>query len=104
MAFAYMSMYEGFGLPPLEAMAAGVPVLTGNLTSLPEVVGDAGIMVDPMDVDAIARGLKELIENQELRKMLSTAGLSRAKQFSWDRTAKRTLEVLAAEIPGKVHD
>ena len=104
MAFAYMSMYEGFGLPPLEAMAAGVPVLTGNLTSLPEVVGDAGVMVDPMDVDAIARGLKELIEKQELRKKLSTAGLSRAKQFSWDRTAKRTLEVLAAEIPGTVHD
>ena len=63
-AFAYPSVYEGFGLPPLEAMAAGIPVLTGNQTSLPEVVGDAGVMVDPYDVDALADGLLRLLGNR----------------------------------------
>ena len=94
MAFAYLSVYEGFGLPPLEAMAAGTPVITGNLTSIPEVVGEAGMMVDPLDVDAIACGLKELVENQELRKKLGEAGVERAKRFSWDGAAEKTLGVL----------
>jgi len=94
MAFAYLSVYEGFGLPPLEAMAAGTPVITGNLTSIPEVVGEAGMMVDPLDVDAIARGLKELVENQELRSRLGEAGVERAKQFTWDKAAEGTLGVL----------
>ena len=94
MAFAYLSVYEGFGLPPLEAMAAGTPVITGNLTSIPEVVGEAGIMVDPLNVDAIARGLRELVENQELRSRLGEAGVERAKQFTWDKAAAETLRVL----------
>ena len=94
MAFAYVSVYEGFGLPPLEAMAAGVPVLTGNLTSLPEVVGDAGIMVDPMDVDAIANGLRQLVDNAELRARLSGAGIDRAKRFTWERAAEATAAAL----------
>jgi glycosyltransferase involved in cell wall biosynthesis len=93
--FAYLSTYEGFGLPPLEAMASGTPVLTGNLTSLPEVVGDAGIMVNPHDGDAIAAGLKELVGNQELRNRLGAAGAQRAKQFTWDAAAEKTLAVLA---------
>ena len=94
MAFAYVSVYEGFGLPPLEAMAAGVPVLTGNLTSLPEVVGDAGIMVNPLDVDAIANGLRQLVDNAELRARLSGAGIDRAKQFTWERAAAATAAAL----------
>lgn len=94
MAFAYMSVYEGFGLPPLEAMSAGTPTLTGNLTAIPEVVGDAGLMVDPYNVEAIAEGLLTLINNQELRQTLKTRGLLRAQDFSWDDTAKQTWEIL----------
>lgn len=94
LAFAFPSVYEGFGLPPLEAMASGVPVLTGNLASLPEVVGDAGVMVDPYDVESIAEGLKRLIEDGSLRSQLRAKGLERARLFDWDRTAERTWAVL----------
>ena len=94
LVFAYPSVYEGFGLPPLEAMACGVPVLTGNQTSLPEVVGDAGVMVDPYDVDALANGLQRLVEDSAMRDQLRSKGLVRAKQFSWDETARRTWEIL----------
>lgn len=94
MVFAFPSLYEGFGLPPLEAMASGVPVLTGNLTSLPEVVGGAGIMVDPTSVDDISDGLLELVENHSLREELISKGLARAAQFDWDEAARRTWSVL----------
>ncbi len=77
-----------------EAMACGTPVLTSNVTSLPEVVGDAALMVDPYDVDAIAEGIKRLIEDDNLRRELSQKGLARAKLFSWDRTAEVTWSVL----------
>lgn len=93
-AAPYISLYEGFGLPPLEAMACGSPPLTGNLASLPEVVGDAGIMVDPYDVDAIADGLFRLVENSTLRAELSQKGLARVKKFTWENTAKLTWQVL----------
>lgn len=96
LAFAYLSVYEGFGLPPLEAMAAGVPTITGNRTALPEVVGDAGVMVDPLDVDAIADGLKRIVEDSDLRRQLRAKGLERARRFSWDRTAALTFSVLEA--------
>ncbi len=94
MVFAFPSLYEGFGLPPLEAMASGVPVLTGNQTSLPEVVGNAGVMVDPYDVDAIADGLLGLVEDENLRTRLISIGDERARQFSWDVTAEKTWSVL----------
>ena len=94
LAFAYVSVYEGFGLPPLEAMASGTPPLTGNLTALPEVVGNAGLMVDPYDTEAIAWGLKRLIEDSALREELRRKGLERAKRFSWDKTAELTWKVL----------
>lgn len=93
-AAPYLSLYEGFGFPPLEAMACGTPILTGNLTSLPEVVGDAGIMVDPYDVEAIADRLKNLIEDSVQRDDLRLAGLKRAKQFSWDKAAELTWRVM----------
>ncbi len=93
-AFVFVSLYEGFGLPPLEAMACGTPVLTSNVTSLPEVVGDAALMVDPYDVDAIAEGIKRLIEDDNLRKELLQKGLVRAKLFNWDKSAELVWSIL----------
>jgi alpha-1,3-rhamnosyl/mannosyltransferase len=92
-AFAYPSLYEGFGLPLLEAMACGTPVLTSNTSSLPEVVGDAALIVDPEDVSAIAAGLTRLWRDDDLRADLRARGLLRAREFSWDRTARLTLDV-----------
>ena len=94
--FAYPSLYEGFGLPPLEAMAAGAPVLTSDVSSLPEVVGDAALRVDPTDTDAIASGLRALLADDPLRERLRTAGRERAQAFSWERTARETLALLRA--------
>ncbi len=94
LASVYMSSYEGFGLPPLEAMSCGTPVLVSNSTSLPEVVGDAGLMVDPFDTEAIGDGLIRLVEDSALRQNLRSLGLARSKQFSWDNTAQQTWQVL----------
>jgi glycosyltransferase involved in cell wall biosynthesis len=94
LAFVYPSLYEGFGLPPLEAMACGTPVLTSNVTSLPEVVGDAGLLVDPYNVEAMAHGIRRLVEDSALREELRKKGLERAKQFTWERTAELTWAVL----------
>jgi len=91
---AYVSLYEGFGLPVVEAMAAGTPVLTGNRSALPEVVGEAGLTVDPENEEEIAEGMRALVENSALREDLHRRGLIRAKMFSWDDTARRTWCVL----------
>ncbi len=93
LCFAYPSYFEGFGLPPLEAMSCGAPVLTGNRTSLPEVVGDAGLTVDPFDTDALAGALARLIDDAALRADLSARGLRRARGFDWRDTARMTLQV-----------
>lgn len=92
-AFCYPSRYEGFGLPALEAMASGVPVVTGNLTSLPEVVGDAGLMVDPDDVEGMRDRLRQLLEDRLFAMDLGHRGLLRARTFSWDRCARETFSV-----------
>jgi glycosyltransferase involved in cell wall biosynthesis len=94
LALVFPSLYEGFGLPPLEAMACGIPVLTSKVCSLPEVVGDAGVLVDPLDVEAIADGIRRLVLDSDLREELRQKGLLRAKEFSWEETAHRTREVL----------
>jgi glycosyltransferase involved in cell wall biosynthesis len=92
-AFAYPSLYEGFGLPPLEAMACGVPVIASDTSSLPEVVGDAGVLVDPKDTDALADALAALLNDDERRAELSARGLARARAFSWEKAARKTLEI-----------
>lgn len=92
--FTYISLYEGFGLPPLEAMAAGIPVLTSNTTSIPEVVSDKAITVNPLSVPEIADNILMLIESDVLRNRLSVSGIEHAKQFSWKKTAEQTFNLL----------
>ena len=102
--FVYPSFFEGFGLPPLEAMNCGVPVITGNRTSLVEVVGDAGILVDPLDPDAIASALLRVLNDRDLCDALRVKGLNRSRQFHWQETAKRTLEVYERAADNKRAD
>jgi glycosyltransferase involved in cell wall biosynthesis len=92
--FAYPSLQEGFGLPVLEAMAAGAPVVTSNVSSLPEVAGDAALLVDPRDVRAIAAGIERVLTDPELGRRLRESGRERAGEFSWERTARETLRVM----------
>lgn len=92
-AFVYPSLYEGFGLPPLEAMNCGTPVITSNLTSIPEVVGDAGILINPYSEEELENALTRLLNDEGLREEYSLKGLERASNFSWKKTAEDTLEV-----------
>jgi len=91
--FVYPSYFEGFGLPPLEAMKCGAPVIAGDRTSLPEVVGDAGILVDPFDVEALAGAIARVLDDSALRSKLREKGLNRARMFDWKKTAAQTIEV-----------
>jgi len=91
--FVYPSVYEGFGLPPVEAMACGTPVITGNQASLPEIVGEAGLMVDPFDSDAFADALERVLFDRLLRAEMFALGLDQVANFSWDAMARRTLEI-----------
>jgi alpha-1,3-rhamnosyl/mannosyltransferase len=97
-AFIYPSLYEGFGLPPLEAMACGTPVVTSDVSSLPETVGDAALLIDPLDVDGLAGAIRRLWDDEALRRDLRARGLARAREFSWERTARLTLEAYAAAL------
>lgn len=94
LALVFPSLYEGFGLPALEAMACGTPVVTSGITALPEVVGDAAVVVDPYDVESIAWVIRRVVEDNTLREELRLKGIERAKHFSWDRTAELTWKVL----------
>jgi len=90
---AYPSLYEGFGLPPVEAMACGCPVVTSNVSSIPEVVGDAGILVNPHDVNSLIQAMKRVLTNNRLRDEMVRKGLEQVQKFSWEKTAELTLQV-----------
>ena len=99
--FVFPSLYEGFGLPPLEAMASGTPVVVSNVSSLPEVAGDAALLVDPYDPQSIAGGIERVLCDETLRLELRAKGLIRAKQFSWESSVRRVREIYrqAVEAP-----
>lgn len=90
--FVYPSTYEGFGLPPLEAMSCGTPVITSNTTSIPEVVGDSGILINPYSDDELQKSMELILESDILRKELIVKSLERSREFSWRKTAEKTLE------------
>ncbi|MBE3560621.1 MAG: glycosyltransferase family 4 protein [Ktedonobacteraceae bacterium] len=91
--FAFPSFFEGFGIPPLEAMACGAPVITSNTSSLPEVAGDAALLVDPHDHEALARAMLRLLKDEQLREDLRQKGYQRVQQFTWENSAKKMLDV-----------
>jgi glycosyltransferase involved in cell wall biosynthesis len=92
--FIYPSFYEGFGMPPLEAMACGTPVITSNNSSLPEVVGNAGIMVDAKDTRSLTKNIEKVLKSKKLQSEMSKKGLKQAKNFSWEKSAKKLLELI----------
>ena len=91
--FVFPSLYEGFGLPPLEAMASGTPVITSNVSSLPEVVGDAALLIDPLNPAAIADAMRRVLMDSDLRETLREKGLKRVREFSWERSVRRVREI-----------
>lgn len=93
-ALCLPSLYEGFGLPALEAMQYGTPVIGGNISSIPEVVGEGGLLVDPQDVEAIANAMLKMANDQSFREAASNAARAQSAKFSWDQTAKQTLQIL----------
>lgn len=99
-ALVFASRYEGFGLPVVEAMACGTPVVTSNVTSLPEVAGDAGILVDPNSVEEIANAIGRVVRDETLCRQMRQKGLAQARQFSWTKTAADVHTLIAGEMPG----
>ncbi len=95
-AFVSPTLYEGFGLPVLEAMQIGVPVITTSTASIPEVAGKATLMVEPNDIEGLAQAMKSVLTDEKIAKRLSVEGQKRAKQFSWEKTARRTIKVYRA--------
>lgn len=100
--FVFPSLYEGFGLPVLEAMACGTPVVTSNRSSLPEVAGDAAILIDPYDVEAIAAAMQSVLADPCLAEELAVKGLDRASKFNWERTARETITVYEEVLGEKI--
>ena len=99
--FVFPSLYEGFGLPALEALACGTPVVASNVSALPEVVGDAALQVNPLDTEALAGAMERVLRDDGLRLDLRERGLQRAREFSWERTARETLAVYEQVVSGR---
>ncbi|MFN0109576.1 MAG: glycosyltransferase family 4 protein [Blastocatellia bacterium] len=99
-AFVYPSLFEGFGLPPVEAMACGTPVVTSNVSSLPEVTGEAALLIDPLDQSAIESALLEIMNDQSLRARLKKQGIEQAKKFTWREAAEKTLQLYRESYEG----
>ncbi|GFR34433.1 glycosyltransferase family 4 protein [Thermobrachium celere] len=91
--FLYPSLYEGFGLPPLEAMSCGTPVITSNVSSIPEIVGDAALLINPFDAEQLKNSIEELIHDENKRNSLAIHGYEHSLKFSWNKTAKETLNI-----------
>jgi glycosyltransferase involved in cell wall biosynthesis len=102
--FVFPSLFEGFGLPVLEAMACGTPTITSNVSSLPEVAGSAAILVDPHDREGLVSAMEHLLGDADLRRALSAAGIRQASQFPWSRTAAETIAVYRAALEGRVQE
>ena len=92
--FVYPSFYEGFGFPPLEAMACGTPVITSNFSSLPEAVGDAAIMINPYNLDELCGAMETVLNNDKFKNTLIKRGFEQAKKFSWQKCARETLNFI----------
>jgi len=101
-AFVFPSLYEGFGMPVLEAIACGAPVISSNAASLPEVTGEAALLIDPLDVSALAGAMARVRDDRQLRDHLRQAGPIRAKAFSWDQSARDQLRVYQELVPDRV--
>ena len=101
--FVYPSFYEGFGLPPIEAMACGIPVITSNTTSLPEVVGDGALLVNPKDQDDLCQAMLNILSDDNLKKKLTSLGIQRASQLNWEKTASDTITIYNKIIGKKIN-
>jgi glycosyltransferase involved in cell wall biosynthesis len=99
--FSFPSLHEGFGIPLLEAMACGCPVLTANTCAPPEVVGDAAVLVDPLSEEAIAGGMLEVLTNAQLRNANVARGLARVHEFGWERCAHEVLQLFESLVPSR---
>ena len=93
LCLVYPSIYEGFGLPPLEAMASGVPVISSNVSSIPEVVGDSGVLIDPHDTEALSEAMERMIEDNIYRNQMAQKALERSQLFSWRNCVEKTIAV-----------
>jgi glycosyltransferase involved in cell wall biosynthesis len=99
--FVFPSLYEGFGLPPLEAMAHGTPVVASNTSALPEVVGEAALLVNPENIFEISRAMHRVLTDQLMRERLKAAGLEQVQRYSWEKSVRRMLEVYAEVVAEK---
>jgi glycosyltransferase involved in cell wall biosynthesis len=100
-AFIFSSIYEGFGLPPLEAMACGCPVICSHEASLPEVCGDAAYYIDPYDIESISKGIIKILADDDLRTDMAKKGLEQAKNFDWEKSAAQLIDIFYKAVPGK---